>query len=1264
MELKQNEIFNNRYLLIQHISGGSSAQVWMAKDTKANNLIVALKIFSTSSGMDSYGVQNFEREFTFVYNLNNTNLLRPSAYDICEGVPFLILPYCENGSVSCMIGRTDEETLIHFLHDVAAGLEFLHDHDVVHQDIKPDNILIDDSCNFLVTDFGISVASVGDAEATSGSAGTRAYMGPERFGDMPIAVKASDMWSLGATAFELVTGEAPFGEWGGLVQASGEKLPLLPPELQPEVKEMIEGCLALNTWDRPFAKDIRKKIEVYWETGSWKRKTYKKFFMIAVSLVVAIIVGAGIYIWDFNRTKVYYYKDYVEQWGIPQGIYELSSKEFEHREKAYKFTEKQRKTIDVQLVNNKGNVISDNESEHRDRGVNMKISYTSEGKAAAVTYMNQFNHPLYRKEFKNNYIIFTYGDNITERFLPKELSDCYVRLEDENVTKGKISRYKVEYDENGYVKTIHYANRDNRLIGDQFGIYGKEFLYDEKGRIIEERFLGVNDSLKAMPWGLAYKEKKYDDRGNWIETSYFDQKGKPAMDVKDGIFVYSLEYDKYGNLSALYYRNPDGSLMIPKKENMYGYAGVKFEYDDKGNRVRDMFIGMDGMPSVANTGVASIKREYDENGYICMQSGYNLEGKPTPDKNEGNYSILLKNDSVGHILEATYLDEEGKPMIISSGYATICNLYDSLGYQTEYSTFDEARNMIAVNGIAITRYKYDSQGRTVYMAFWDEKGNPCKNENGIYCIRSEYNELGQQMQLAYYREDGQTLMKLNDGYAVWKAEYDLQGNMVRDEFLDEQGKLCMTSLGYAVELYEYDDKGNLLQNRFCDTESRLVSIYGIAGYNYDYDSRGNLIKFYPVGVNEKPYSEKNIETYKYDDLNNQVEIAYWNAAGKPVIHSDGYHKLVKKYDSKNQIIELKYFGNDDELMNLKGYNYAIARYVYDQYGNIIDEYYFNKEEKAAKDGNGVHHYKNEYDNRQRCISKLRYDENNTVTAANFGAAETQFEYDIRNNELCRAFYDGKGNRVTLVNGWSYYRCSYDNKNHRLSTSYFGSDDKPAIDKDGKCHKVIAKYDMQGNQTELSYWGTHDEPVKCASNYHKIISTYDEYGNLREEYTLDTKGKPINSTMGFQKAVYIYKNGRLKDMAKTYNANGSLIVAYNWDGKQWVPSTSSSSVSVISSENGNWKKNVEELSYGLPMDLGEKANHLVLQSCKVVNGNSCELTFKIPKSKYEMSEDELSDFSRSIQMIIKEMKSEYFPSNVTLVGVLLDSKGRKIETVKK
>lgn len=102
---------------------------------------------------------------------------------------------------------------------------------VIHQDIKPDNILIDISGRYLLTDFGISIKARNTLRKsimkTEGSVGTLAYMGPERFSKYPLPIKASDVFSLGATLYELLTGMVPFGEHGGLLLQHGAEIPVL-----------------------------------------------------------------------------------------------------------------------------------------------------------------------------------------------------------------------------------------------------------------------------------------------------------------------------------------------------------------------------------------------------------------------------------------------------------------------------------------------------------------------------------------------------------------------------------------------------------------------------------------------------------------------------------------------------------------------------------------------------------------------------------------------------------------------------------------------------------------------------------------------------------------------------------------------------------------------------------------------------------------------------------------------------------------------------
>ena len=269
MELRENILFADRYRLLRLLGRGGFSEVWLASDEKTG-LRVAVKVYAPGSGLDEDGVRLFTEELSIVYNLNHSNLLKPHHFDECGGCPYLVLPYCERGSSQRLIGKLTEEEAWRFLHDVSAGLEYLHAKEppVIHQDIKPDNVLLEASGTFMITDFGISTRarstlrrSVSHAEH---SGGTMEYMGPERFGEKPAPIKASDIWSLGATLFELLTGSVPFVRLGGILQMNGALLPAIEGPWSERLKEVVRACLSKDPWDRPTAHALREYVESFW----------------------------------------------------------------------------------------------------------------------------------------------------------------------------------------------------------------------------------------------------------------------------------------------------------------------------------------------------------------------------------------------------------------------------------------------------------------------------------------------------------------------------------------------------------------------------------------------------------------------------------------------------------------------------------------------------------------------------------------------------------------------------------------------------------------------------------------------------------------------------------------------------------------------------------------------------------------------------------------------------------------------------------------
>lgn len=309
---RKNILFDGRYKLLKALSTeGGTADVWLAVDMNTidsaefseegtpaddvgdehSGMLVAIKIYRPKNALDIEGEQRFRDEYKIVHNCRHTNLLQPNNFSIFEGTPYLELPYCKNGSSELMIGQPMTASEIwKYIYDVASGLSYLHacNPPIVHQDVKPANVLIDDYNHYAITDFGISSKRGGhhgyyyDEEKS----GTLAYMAPERFLEGYEPVAESDIWALGATLYEILTGKVPFGEEGGKNQLNGQALAKIASGKVPsDVQKLIASCLSVLPKDRPTARQIVDIARKHLERSS----AVKKIATSSAAIVIAII---------------------------------------------------------------------------------------------------------------------------------------------------------------------------------------------------------------------------------------------------------------------------------------------------------------------------------------------------------------------------------------------------------------------------------------------------------------------------------------------------------------------------------------------------------------------------------------------------------------------------------------------------------------------------------------------------------------------------------------------------------------------------------------------------------------------------------------------------------------------------------------------------------------------------------------------------------------------------------------------------------------
>ena len=282
LSLKPNNYFANNYLLLEQLGIGGFSEVWKVQDIKAG-IINALKVYI---GVDNEGIETFRDEYTRMYNINDANILKATHFDVYEGRPYLVMPYCNNGSAMKELGKASEYTLALIMAHIGAALAYCHSQTppLIHRDIKPDNFLRNND-QFLLSDFGISSdfqrtlqrslqadRVTIDIRQTPKGATPPAYRGPEMYDRDRMnmgPILANDTWAFGASLYELATGNHPFGDMGGLMQRNGMEYSDLPPYFSRELNYIIKQCMALETWDRPSTAQLKEWGEFYLKFQTW-----------------------------------------------------------------------------------------------------------------------------------------------------------------------------------------------------------------------------------------------------------------------------------------------------------------------------------------------------------------------------------------------------------------------------------------------------------------------------------------------------------------------------------------------------------------------------------------------------------------------------------------------------------------------------------------------------------------------------------------------------------------------------------------------------------------------------------------------------------------------------------------------------------------------------------------------------------------------------------------------------------------------------------
>lgn len=1294
------EILN--YRIIRFIGKGGMGSVFLAENKFITKQKVAIKVINANMS-NAFTRQLLKDEAERLAELNHPNIVAFHNYHIDEeGNIYLIMEFADGKNLEQYIknvsGLIVESRICPIFEPILDGVGYAHKHGILHRDIKPSNIIITDEGVPKILDFGIAKlmdknteeekdsTEAGTTQVGSNAAekkheddlimGTPAYMSPEQVKGEELDER-SDIYSLGVLLHQMLTGTAPYDDTTMSEHEINEKVVGEPlPRLKSFYKYTSDKVQQVV--DKATAKDPAQR---YRSCEEFKKALHQaiypprmsKWVKMAIAACAVIVLGVAGYIWDYNRTKIYYYKDYVEQWGIPQGRGKLSSGEQSRAARAYRFEYSKHRLLRVSHVNSKGNVIDDGESERADRPIDQTFTYTSEGKVASVKVMDRSGKVLYVKAYneKLNTVAFQFDDEHgTERPMAAQTVSYNRTIENSAEEQlGRISRWWLEYDEDGYVVSIKFADQSNTAVGDVDHIFGQLFKRDSEGRPTEITYVDRNGKPTSTRWGLAKKQFFYDDDDNWVKAVYLTLDNQPALDVADGCAIYEMEYDDDGNLTAAYHKDGKGQLMLPKRNNI---AGIRHTYNDEGECEKTEVLGLDGQPMfAAELGYAGFSNKYDENGYVCEQTYINPEGNICESRS-GFARVTMVNDAHGNQLEIWYHNKAGKLTLNDDGIAGQKTKYDSVGNVLEYMNYDvDKRPTTNVGDVAGGRYAYNDLGLLSEIAYLGVDGKLARSKENVYIIRFSYDRKGNTTRVAYYDATGKKMMLNREGEAGWNNVYDERGFFIECNFFDVNERACIPqAVRYARKVMKYDDNGYLKSERYLDLNGNLTpNSDGICGTDYVNDAMGNVTEEKPIGRNGSLAVGKLITRSKYDRVGNCVEMAYFNLGG-PATNALNFHRRVSVYNSLNQETERRLYDTSGNLTTYKTDNYAIVKYKYDLMGNNTYTAYFGTKGQPVRINEGYSSTTQEYNNMGKVVKQCFFDINGKPTDPNVMVPVGICEYDKWGNMTFLAAQDGHGHYIiNPKTGWAIQRSSYDSHGNCLSQAYFNTHDKPMANGEG-IHKETFKYSNDDNMTEHAYFGTDGKPM-LYYGFHREVYAYNAAGRQTKMELLGLSGQKADCSAGWQKRTTDYDANDQPTLRKYFSAAGQLLLTQRWDGNDWqnvsapaaAPASQRTTQTAASSGGSSWTAKAANLSRELPTSTKVGSIRLTMVSLRVTGSSSCELVCRINSSLYDADADDLDQIKNNLPGAASAIKNE-LGGGVKVRVVLYDSKGRVISSVNK
>lgn len=912
-----------------------------------------------------------------------------------------------------------------------------------------------------------------------------------------------------------------------------------------------QEILAIDATKHPRARvlnDIVAKILGLKPDALWRRAERERRKKLVLRSALCGLAGlcaafAGWFAWDSNRLVKNYYADYVDSFGLPEGIFPLSSDEIIRRHVHYRFEYRG---------------YGWGRSIHRDssgwtvfkslgfyRVLRRVVAANSAGVPTAININAAFIEgcpPIqdFIYEQSGASIGYRLSERIERDFSGKLLRRVVYSARHHGVTNGlagffgvgegrenilfgrsAVAQHELVRDAAGRVRQRRFLNAIGRVVPNAAGVCAIEYYeLDQWGRVVKQSYLtrsGHGDVLvrRANKIGVAGKEYLYEkDSPNLKMMSYFGMDNKRVLGPH-GWWAFERMYDKSGRVVQERFLGIDGEKVLNKSryaERMIeynekgecieqrmmdvdgcptftadGYAGYKISYDVFGREVERQFLGTRGEKVFNGKGISMARKHYGENGKVEMVENFGVNGEIVYDKN-GCACVRYAYDKNGNVIKTSWLDEKHNPVLCNMGYSSEVDAYNDKGQKVQTDFYGlNGEHVCNGFGVATIKKSYDDYGNEADESFFGVDGLPVVYRYGYSRCHREYDKRGYKIKEEYFGADGERALGLN-GLSGYSYEYDDFGNCTKKTNLGIEGTPCVGKYsGFAAEVMEYNSIGQVVRGRYLDEKGMdTESWMGVAGLSRNYDSAGYV-----------------------------VEECFYDKAGRPAIERLKGAKRRFAYNLQGKkILEESFDENGKLWANYKGV--ARIEHEYDGRGVELKTSYFGEDGSPIRNTFNISVIINEYDKRGRLKRESFFDENMKAVLgkpylAPFSYAGRELDYDERGRLIVEHYLDCDNKPIRSGAGrYSEKRISYNERGQVLSEQYFDGHGEKVKCEAGYC-AVMREYDIVGRMTNEFYYSAEGNLIPCRYGYAQKRLTYDSFGNCVRTEHFGVRGGRVAST---------------------------------------------------------------------------------------------------------------------------------------------------------